>query len=226
MFPYWLHFKDHFSQNFSLSTVLFILPQALRGPKGLQGLQGRSGGPAAECADTRLALPLWSRNCFLFQRGGEEFLHDFFTLEGYLNKKSFGRTTLKVKIKVLIPILVGGLLLFAVAAGAQELCKVASYAGGVPVEPDSLYLDGVVKAVRFVRPGPELRWCKAKSVVLLTLEVMDEACEGERAFFLSPEIKEIPRVGQGLTFGINKNECREGEIPVIISIIGKGEGRR
>lgn len=182
-------------------------------------------GPAAECG-YKIAMPRWPRNCFLFHIGGKEFLHDFFTIEGYFDYKSLGRVTLKVKIQGLVPIFVGGLLLFAVAAGAQELCKVASYAGGVPVEPDSLYLKGVVKAVRFVRPGPELRWCKAKSVVLLTVEVMDEACGGERTFFLSSEIEEIPRVGQGLTFGINKNECREGEIPVVISIIGKGEGRR
>ena len=62
------------AKKFPLSTVLFILPQALRGPKGLQGLQGRSGGPAAECADTRPCASMAQK--LLLDRE----VRDFFTI--------------------------------------------------------------------------------------------------------------------------------------------------
>jgi len=41
-------------------------------------------GPAAECG-YKIAMPRWPRNCLLFHIGGKEFLHDFFTIEGYFD---------------------------------------------------------------------------------------------------------------------------------------------
>jgi len=128
---------------------------------------------------------------------------------------------LKVKIRGLIIrflLIAGFSLIFLTTAGGQDFCKKAGERGGIPVEPDHLLLNGVVKSVQFVKLGPELQWCKVKTVAILRIDVKDAVCEGEKDFYLSPQINQLPRIDQPISFAINKNECRDGEVPVIISL--------
>jgi len=121
--------------------------------------------------------------------------------------------------------IVAPLLLPVQEVVTKDICKVVGEKKGIKVEVDHLLLTGVVKAVRVVEPKEVLKLLGVKEVLLLTIDVMDESCKGQSSFFLHPENEQVPAIGHFLAFEINKNECREGETPIIISIFSSGEGK-